>query len=325
MMYRLNSRSRFNAEYTGAIMVFLMAVIMTLSIVTNPYDKHGENVELSRGVFSIVLWIILAIIVYQILKIPRITITENEIIFKSVLSTRSISWKDVETIILTGKRPLFWRNNEEATSLLLKTGEKVFISVRYYKNAPQIRRLLNNINAAISMQKPVTIDPLIFLPLSKTKHIIPQEEVFFKYAGTPYLNVNAIIFYGASLGLVVGTWSTILRYPERLPLLVIPIMVFYLAPGVLLNYFLVSDKYIVVKNAFWFWRKHIYAMDEIVEVVFEYYDRGRFGSNALRIITADFRSKIYSCAGLWAKDWKKLKAHLESRNVRVRNELTSLV
>jgi len=323
-MYRLNSHPRFNAEYAGAIMIFLMAVVMTLSIIINPYDKHGENFDWFRGVFSIGLWILLGFVVYLTLKIPRIIISENDILFKSILSTRTISWQDVQTIILTGKRSSFWRRDEEVTTLLLKTGEKIYITVRFYKNAPQIRRLLDKINTAIAQQKPVSIDPLIFLPVTNTKHVVPPEEIFIKYAGTPYLNINAFIFYGVTIGIVAATWSTILRYPERLPIIVVPILAFYLGPGFLLNYFLVSEKYIVVKNAFWFWRKHIYAIDEIEEVTFEYYNTPKSGANASRIITTDFRSKIYPAAGLWVKDWKKLKTDFESRGIKVRVELIEL-
>ena len=317
-MQLLKSRFRFSYEHTGVLIAFVFAAMLTIKLVIDPYDKHGRNIQWPLVLVSLVGWSLFGYTIYRILKIPLIIISEDGILFKTFFSTRNTSWRDVETITLTDKKKSGWPEYEEASTLILKTGEKIFVQIAFYKNSPEIRRLLNTIKASLSENKPATIDPLLFLPVSTTKHSISTGEGFVKYAGTPYIHFLALLFYGLFIGLVVAVWPTVTRYPERIPILIIPVIAFYLGLGYFLHYFLVSNNYIIIRNAFWLWKKHVYSMDEVEDIAFEVWG-GKTKSNSLRITTKDFKTKLYPAAGLWKKDWKKLKAHFESSGIKIRD------
>jgi hypothetical protein len=63
--------------------------------------------------------------------------------------------------------------------------------------------------------------------------------------------------------------------------------------------------------------RKIYRNKDIKEIVFETRDKM---PNCLRIITDDFRNKIYPAATLRDKTWLNLKTKLEAKGIIVRNE-----
>jgi len=84
-----------------------------------------------------------------------------------------------------------------------------------------------------------------------------------------------------------------------------------------MHYFGVSRDYFVVKKHNFFWMKKLYRMDNIKEVVFE--TQGKL-PNCLRIITKDYRNKLFPACTLSDKTWLELKKALEERGITVRNE-----
>ncbi len=84
-----------------------------------------------------------------------------------------------------------------------------------------------------------------------------------------------------------------------------------------MNYFQVSDNLFVVRNHNLFWKKKAYRITEIKEVVFE--TQGKM-PNCLRVITKNFKNKLYPAGTLRDKTWLALKDKLESFDITVRNE-----
>jgi hypothetical protein len=193
--------------------------------------------------------------------------------------------------------------------------------VNSYGNMPQIRQVLDRANTLLSEEKPTGPGLRMFQPLQTTTRSITTDGPSVKYAGTPYINFYALVAYGFCAGMLILTWPILKIHPERIPILLIPMLAFYFGLGFLLHYFVMFDSCIVIRSAFSFWKNKIYSLDQIREITFEQYSTGRAGSNALRVTTMDFRTKVYPAAGLWAKDWRKLEAHLQSLNIPVRNHL----
>ena len=84
-----------------------------------------------------------------------------------------------------------------------------------------------------------------------------------------------------------------------------------------MNYFLISNDYLIVKNHNHIWKEKIYHLSNIKEVVFE--SNGQ-QPNCMRIITKDFKNKLYPAGTLRGKTWLKMKKKLELKGVIVRNE-----
>ena len=84
-----------------------------------------------------------------------------------------------------------------------------------------------------------------------------------------------------------------------------------------MNYFELSDTFLLVRNHNLIWRKRFYRLSDIKEIVFEQPEKMPV---CLRIVTNDFESKQYPAGTLWNKDWRALKKILTEKNIPVRNE-----
>jgi len=84
-----------------------------------------------------------------------------------------------------------------------------------------------------------------------------------------------------------------------------------------MHYFVLANDYFVVKNHNFIWLKKYYRLKDIKEIVFE--TQGK-QPNCLRVITNDFRNKLYPAGTLRDKNWLELKEELEKKGISVRNE-----
>lgn len=86
---------------------------------------------------------------------------------------------------------------------------------------------------------------------------------------------------------------------------------------IIMHYFKLSPNFMVVRNHNFFWKKDVYRLTDIREVVFETRTKMPI---CLRVITNGYRDKLYAADTLYRKTWLVLKAELESKNIQVRNE-----
>jgi CRISPR/Cas system CSM-associated protein Csm4 (group 5 of RAMP superfamily) len=84
-----------------------------------------------------------------------------------------------------------------------------------------------------------------------------------------------------------------------------------------MHYFIVTEKYIIVKNSICFWYNKIYEIENVKELVIESPHKQ---STSLRIITNDFQSKMYQAGSLRDKTWTEMKEYLLKKEIKVRNE-----
>ena len=84
-----------------------------------------------------------------------------------------------------------------------------------------------------------------------------------------------------------------------------------------MHYFIIGQKYLIIKNTIWLWRKDIYQLTDIKEVVIETPHRL---STSLRVITNDYRDKLYPAGSLSDKTWREMMKQLQNSKVKVRNE-----
>jgi hypothetical protein len=315
-MVMIRSRYKFYAEHVGAMILAFFAIGGILKLFVDPYDTKGRELGSVFGIVLLFIWIVFVYSIYSILKIPRISITDASITFQTIFAKWEIPWTDIRTINLIGrKKSSFLSGAEEISELFLKDGTKQIIRVEYYKNGPAIRQALEKIQKSFLENK---MGETIQSPPQRqtTSSALPYDESIHKYAGNPYLSLNALIFYVFCIALITALFPTLSLHPERIPILLIPISMFYWGLGTNLNYFLLSDQQLIVKNAFFFWRKHKYPVDDLLEIVFETPQRS---SHSIRVITKRFETRLYPAGGLRKKQWIEFKTHLASLNIRMRN------
>lgn len=85
----------------------------------------------------------------------------------------------------------------------------------------------------------------------------------------------------------------------------------------LMHYFGLTKDFLIVRNHNFIWKAKIYRLSDIKEIVFE--TQGK-QPNCMRIITNNYKNKLYPAGTLRDKTWLNLKDKLEANGVTVRNE-----
>ena len=260
-------------------------------------------------IFSIACYAFAVYSLYRYIKnAPTITLDKDFINFNS----QTFSIADIDKIELTGKRPFKYAINfpMEAATLQFKSGDIKYIFDDMYSNSWEIKSFL----------KQVVIDKKEFSqsnssPIDKDA---VSSDFYETFKGNQITSLRGISLWG-----LIGFFVYMVVNSKRPAhiggvLFVVGFSLFwFLAFSYQMHYFQVSDNYFLIRNHNLFWRKKVYNISDIKEIVFE--TQGKM-PNCLRIITKDFRNKLYPAGTLRDKNWLALKDKFESYNIKVRNE-----
>lgn len=220
--------------------------------------------------------------------------------------------QDIEKVTLTGKMPFRYiiRFPMEGASILFKNGVERFIYDDMYSNSWQIKKFIdqvvnNKIEETEREIKSINKNPLRF-----------EKEELFK--GNPLTSLRGISLWG-----LIGFFVGMMIFKMKTPPIGFLIFIFgfsafwFVLHSWMMHYFGLTKEYFVIRNHNYFWMQKIYRIDDIKEIVYE--SQGR-QPNCLRIITKDFKNKLYPAGTLRDKTWLYLKGRLESNGIIVRNE-----
>jgi hypothetical protein len=250
--------------------------------------------------------------VYSIIRYfknsPKVVVDKRQI----SINDETYYWTEVAQIDLTGKRPFKYLVNfpMEGTMLTFKDGTTKYFFDDMYSNSWKIKSFIQQViinkkeSAEIATQQ---VD----------KNDIRLENFEF-FQGNQFTSLRGISLWG-----LIGFFAFMLLSKGNIP----PwrAIVFggffcsfwFFLNSSLMDYFALSDKYFAVRNHNFIWKNNVYRVDDIKEIVFE--TQGKM-PNCLRIITKDFRNKLYRAGTLRDKTWLDLKDKLELKGIIVRNE-----
>jgi hypothetical protein len=278
------------------------------------YNEEANNGNLEPKeklipIFSIAFYLFAVYSLYRYIKnAPKITLDKEFITF----NTQTFLLSDINKVELTGKRPFKYAIEfpMEAATLKFNNGVTKYIYDDMYSNSWEIKSFL----------KQVVIDKKDFFKLTEKQiDIISLNTEFFEtYKGSVITSLRGISLWG-----LIGFFGYMLLDNSK-PIITGLIVFFFcfsifwfLVHSYVMNYFQVSDNFFVVRNHNFFWTKKAYRIADIKEVVFE--TQGKM-PNCLRVITKDFRNKLYPAGTLRDKNWLDLKDKLETYKIKVRNE-----
>lgn len=135
-----------------------------------------------------------------------------------------------------------------------------------------------------------------------------------------YFSANGIIMYGfliSSVFIVCKDLSLFETSPEKPFFIMVVALVLFAASSYTMNYFIVSSKYLVVKNSIWLLQEHVYDFEDIKEVIVDMPSRS---SIRLVVIMKDSK-KVYQASSLRQNTWKELIKYFEKRNIKVQNKV----
>lgn len=244
--------------------------------------------------------------VYRYFKnAPSIKLDEQNI----SIGKEKFSWENLKNVEFTGKRsfPYLISVPMEAFLLEFNDGTIKIMFDDMYSNSWEIKSFIKN----------VVIDKNKFhldnsIAVKKTEI---QFENFEVYKGNQFTSFRGIILWG-----VIGFFLLLIIFgkrPASTGFFIVFSTFWFSFNSYLMHYFQCSNHFFVVKNHNFFWKIKIFKIADIKEIVFETQSKQ---PNILRVITRDFKNKIYPAGTLRDKTWLELKSKLEKNNIEVRNE-----
>jgi hypothetical protein len=288
-------------------LILVNAFFLILISISHEYFKH--NNKSFAIAFLISTAIAISINAGFIKNAPSITLDKKGIRFKN----NFFWWNDLSSLKLTGKGGMIFTSGECAT-LTFNNRVEIQIFDDFYSNISEMKCFIQQ----IVIEKKDKIEELNqeFGTFDLTK------ENFTRYKGNPIFTITGIIMWGFMVLFLVlpvvnskGNFS----YKAYSFLLFLSLVMFLLFSR-MYHYFEISQKYLVVNKYYFFWKKEVYQITNIQEIVFYYYSRH---SNGVRIITKDFKSKSFLVANHSDKALLRMKKDLEDKNINVRNDCIS--
>jgi len=285
----------------GTLLLFVSIDILQKE---NPATK-----EYFMPVFSLALYLLAFSMLYAYWKnSPKITLDKHSI----KIGNETFNLKDVKDIALTGKMPFKFIITfpMEGTAILFNDGTEKILFDDMYSNSSEIKLFLERV---VIKKQDFNHDSI--KEISNDAIRFENEETL---KGNQFTSLRGISLWG-----LIGFFAFLLISKWQSPPL--GLLIFFGAFGTfwfvlhswLMHYFGLTKDYLIVRNHNFFWKVKIYRLTDIKEVVYE--TQGK-QPNCMRIITNDFRNKLYPAGTLRDKTWLDLKDKLEAKGVTVRNE-----
>lgn len=293
-------------SFTTILYVGISYILLIMFI-----DEYNDKALTFNGFLELAccsLFILLEIytVIRYLKNSPTIQVDKEQIKFNS----ECFYWNDIESISLTGKKPYKYIFNfpREGVSLELKNGDIIYFFDDMYSKAWQVKTFI----------KDIIIDKKEVVNLSKTKPEIDEikNENFEIFKGNQFKT-----YRGLSLWVViVFCIYIIIKFSGSIVTVTSFCALWFFICSRLMNYFVLSNNYLIVQNHNFLWKKRIYRIEDIEEVVFEIQIRKDINSNCMRVITKDYRDNLYPAETLTKSMWISLGKELKNRKIKLRNE-----
>ncbi len=264
------------------------------------------------SLFGLAFYLLAFFTVYAYWKNTPHVIIDN---YTIKIGDRTIDIKNIKDVALTGKMPFRFILNYpmEGTALLLADDTEIFLFDDMYANSSEIKLFLQQV--VLNKQE---YKPALTSNISKDSIYIENEETF---KGNQFTSFRGLSLWGL-IGFLTFTLFDSWEHPPMLQLVTLIVfgIFWFVLHGWLMHYFGLTTDYLIVRNHIFIWKMKIYRLSDIKEVVYE--TQGK-QPNCMRIITKDFRNKLYPAGTLRNKTWLYLKMKLEAKGVAVRNECIS--
>lgn len=222
-------------------------------------------------------------------------------------------FSDVKDVQLTGKVPFSFIINHymEGSSITFKDGTKKLVFDEMYSNTWELKTFLDK-----SLVKKQSLADITAVESAPKLGQFDDLEVF---KGNQFTSFDGIVLWVLIIFLsIIFLFNLIEQSIISFTVLILLSSIWFIYNSWTMNYFYLTKKHFVVKNHNFLWRKKVYHLSEVKEIVFETRDKM---PHCLRVITNNYQNKLYPAATLRSKHWKKLKKHLKAKKIKVRDEV----
>ena len=298
---------RSGLNYLAIIVFALFAMGMMALTGYLGYDATHEDIDGAGEYVGVVLMaglvVVILSLVYNYIRIaPRIRVTKDSIRF----SRQTYAWTELQNITFTGLQPnkyLFMPYWEGAV-LTFTNGATKYILDDMYTNAWRVKLFIQQVVINKSNYSE--------LPAVEITKADIEKEHFESFKRNPLFSFRGLFFWLPALLLCLAAIAVSLKHAIEIAALLF-LWWRINAPGQ--YYFKASENLLVVKN-YLFLKGRVYRLEDIKELVFT--SNGR-GPSDLRVITKDFKSKLFTCGTLRDKTLLRLKDKLDSGKITIRS------
>lgn len=300
-------KSKFNGYIYFTYLFSLALLILSLYLLFHPHLtlKGRTGHYFPAPIVGLIFLVLTGYLFYVMVKVTYWVSIENGFInMRGIFRKRLIGKSEIKNIDLFSKHDFYLSAGviTVAIKIELVDGEIYIIADPFYKNISTIKQTLSD----------TFKEKIESFKTNKLRHSTQSdfEGYFEKFSGNPYTSFNGILFLSIIMFIFIILYKQNLKTAHLLVL--IPILIFYFGIGSQMHYFIISDKSLIVKNHFWFWRHKEYKIDNIIQANFETQHKR---SDALRITTDNFKSRSYSAGSLRRRHWASLRNKLESLGI----------
>jgi hypothetical protein len=312
-MIAITTKRHFLKSYVLITLGFLLFIAMGLISGYSFFEMYNNGRLVSKNYILLFLcpgslFMAFYTIIRYLKNTPIITVDLSGIKFND----EAFIWTNLDKIELTGKKPYKYIINfpMEGTMFQFKDGRVKYLYDDMYENSWQLKSFIQQV--IINKQDNAEIH------IKQVEKNEIQNEVFEIFRGNQFTSLRGISLWGMIGFLLFLLLSNKKSPPTGLIIFFGIIGTFwFIIHSYLMYYIALSDKYFVVRNHNFIWINKVFRVDDIKEVVFE--SKGNM-PNCLRVITKDFRNKLYPAGTLRDKLWLNLKDKLELKGILVRNE-----
>lgn len=293
----------------GTLFLCCIGTLLLFTSIDILQKENPSTKEYLMPVVSLALYFLAFSMLYAYWKnSPKITLDKHSI----KIGRDTFYLKNIENIALTGKMPFKFIISfpMEGTAILFNDGTEKILFDDMYSNSSEIKLFLEQV---VIKKQEFNYDSI--KEISKNAIQFENEETF---KGNQFTSLRGISLWG-----FIGFFTFLLISKSPSPPL--GLLIFFGALGFfwfvlhswLMHYFGLTKDYLIIRNHNFFWKTKIYRLTDIKEVVYETHGKQ---PNCMRLITNDFKNKLYPAGTLRDKTWLDLKNKLEAKGVAVRNE-----
>ena len=267
-------------------------------------NNEIENKTYLMPIFALLVYFIGFSFVKSYFKnSPKIILDFEKIKIKD----KTYYWKDIQNVKMTGKKGFGLFSYQMETTTLNFNNNTEYIFDDMYSNSWEIKSFI----------KQIVVDKKDKFEVSAIEiaDIEIEKENFEEFKGSPIFSFRGIMLWS----LIIFFIFLLLKTSNLNSLkFFIPFGLFWFSlNSYCMHYFELSKNYFVVRNHYLWWVKDIYKNSEIEIIVYESQAKQ---PNNLRVITKNYRRKIYPAGTLNDQKWLEMKTELERKNIKVRNE-----
>ena len=299
--------------YLAIVLTVLLFFSIATAILFDYYKSLNDEQQNAKEnlllILAIACYAFAGYSLYRYIKnAPTIKLDKDFIYF----NRQAYSIAEIDKIYLTGKQPFNYAINVpmEAATLKFKNGDIKYIFDDMYSNSWEMKSFL----------KTILIDKSEFISnsiLQVDKNGV-ETDFYDTFKGNQFSSFRGILLWGMIIFFIYIILNG--QKPVNVGAVVMVAgfaLFWFIAFSFQMHYFQVSNKYFLVRNHNFFWKRKVYNISDIKEIVFE--TQGKM-PNCLRVITTDFKSKLYPAGTLRNDSWLELKDKFENFNIEVRNE-----